>query len=139
MYIDKNLTVSSAQAVTATAASTDYIDLGSARQIGLSKQLYVLFTVNTTTASAGATTMTIKIQTDDNTSFSSATDLYTSGSIAKATLVSGYQVLIPIPVSGMERYMRLYYTVSTADFSAGAFTASIIDEPQANTAYPDAL
>jgi hypothetical protein len=55
MYIDKNLTVSSAQAVTATAASTDYIDLGSARQIGLSKQLYVLFTVNTTTASAGAT------------------------------------------------------------------------------------
>jgi hypothetical protein len=39
----------------------------------------------------------------------------------------------------MERYMRLYYTVSTADFSAGAFTASIIDEPQANTAYPDAL
>jgi hypothetical protein len=139
MYIDKSLTFSNAQAVTATAASTDYIDLGSARQIGLAKQLFVLFTVNTTTVSAGATTMTIKIQTDGDVAFGSAADLYTSASIAKATLVAGYQIAIPIPISGMERYVRLYYTVSTADFSAGAFSAAIVEGLQANTAYPDAL
>lgn len=139
MYLDKQLALSDAQAVTATAASTNYLDLGAVRDIGQQDDLIILFTVNTTTVSAGSTTMTIKIQSDDNTSFSSATDHFTSESIAKATLIAGYQKAFRIPPGIVERYVRLYYTVSTADFSAGAFSAHIIQGLQANRTYPDAL
>jgi hypothetical protein len=139
MYIDKQNTVSSEQAVTAAAASTDYIDLSSARDIGMSGPVFFAITCTETAASAGATTVEFKIQTDDNSSFSSATTRLSSGAIAKATLVAGYQLFLPIPPGTNERYLRLYYDVAVANLSAGKFTAQVVHGIQKNQAYPDAI
>jgi hypothetical protein len=139
MFIDKQNTVSSEQAVTAAAGSTDYIDLGAARDIGMSKQLHMCITVTETAASAGATTVTFKVQCDDNTSFSSAKTVIQSDAIAIATLVAGYQFFLPIPVGLDERYVRMYYDVAVANLSAGKFTAQVVEGIQKSVAYADAL
>lgn len=139
MILDKQLELSSAQAVTAAAASTNYIDLGVARDIGITDDLYLVIVCNTTTVSAGSTTCTFKLQSDDNTSFSSAIDRAVSAAIAKATLVAGYQLIIKIPPGTNERYLRLYYDVAVADFSAGAFSAYVTNNIHKQVIYPDAL
>jgi len=123
MITDKENTFSAAQALTATAGS-DTIDTSGVGDWGIGCDgLYIVVNVDTAFTSAGSTTMTIALQTDDNTAFSSATTLYTSASIAKATMVAGARLLhIPLPI-GCERYIRLYYTVSVADFTAGKINA----------------
>ena len=124
---DRQLMMSLDQAVTATAASTDYIDLGAVRNVGVGEELWVVFTVTTTTTSGGSTTLDLVIQSDDNTSFSSATTAQTIASgVAKATLVAGYQIKVNLqPFTTAERYIRGYYTVNTANFTAGAFRLGI--------------
>lgn len=139
MYIDKQATFSSEQAVTAAAASTDYYDQGAAGDLGVSDGLHLCITVTETAASAGATTVQFKLQCDDNTSFSSAKTVSMSDAIAKATLVAGYQLFMPIPVGLDERYLRVYYDVAVANLSAGKFTAQIVKGMQKSKAYPDAL
>ena len=139
MILDKHLALSEAQVLTATAASTNVVDLGAARQIGLSGGLYALVSVPTALVSAGATTLQVTLQNDSAEAFGSATDLFTSVAIPKATLVAGYQFAIPIPVSGMKRYMRVNYTVATGPFTGGAISCQIIKGLQADNAYPDAL
>lgn len=139
MYIDKQNTVSTEQAVTAAAASTDYIDLGAARDIGVSQQLYMLITVHTTCTSGGSATVQFKLQCDDNSSFSSAKSPIMTDLIPVASLVAGYQIALPIPPGLDERYVRLYYGVATADLTAGKFNAGIVEGLQKNRAYADAL
>lgn len=50
MFIDQNLRVSTAQAVTATAVSSDTIDLSQAREIGEGADLFFVFTITETFA-----------------------------------------------------------------------------------------
>lgn len=125
--LDALLKFSSAQApTTGDTASTDYID---ALQPGnaLVKPLYLEIIVNTTVTSGGAGTVAFVLQTDDNSSFSSPTEIYSTAAIAKTTLVAGYKaVQIPLPV-GMERYIRVVYRVATADLTAGKFDAYLTD------------
>ena len=124
---DRQLMMSLDQAVTASAASTDFIDLGANRNIGIGEELYVVFTVTTTTVSAGATTMDIVLQGDTSNAFGSAVTLLTIGSaIPKATLVAGYQIRHRVPIfPSALRFIRGNYTVNTANFSAGAFRLSV--------------
>jgi len=55
--------------------------------------------------------MDFVIQTDDNTSFSSATTIATLPQKAQAALTAGDKFLLQLPKSGVERYIRGYYTV----------------------------
>lgn len=138
MIIDKQNTLSDSQAVTAAARSTNVIDLGAARDLGMSpKQLCI--TCTETAASAGATTVQFQLQCDSDEAFGSAKTVIETAAIPKATLVAGYQIFLPLPIGLDERYMSLYYNVATADLTAGKFSAQIVDQPQANKAYPDAL
>lgn len=67
MITDKLLMFSEAQAVTASAASTDVIDLGpidgTRRDIGVGEPLEFWATVNTTATAAGAATLNVQLQT----------------------------------------------------------------------------
>ncbi len=87
-----------AQAVTASARSTDYIDLGSARDIGVScDHQQSLITVDEAGTAAGAATVTFHLQKrDDNTGFSSAKTVIQTDAIPKASLVVGHQLFLPI-------------------------------------------
>lgn len=95
MILDKLLMFSEAQAVTATAASTDVIDLapvdGTRRDIGVGYPLEFWALVNTTATAAGAATVNVQLQTSpDNSTW---TTIYDSGALALAALKAGKRVV----------------------------------------------
>jgi hypothetical protein len=135
MYIDRQNLFGQNQALTTSAASTDYIDLGAARDIGNGQALEILVLCTEAVTAAGAATVTVALQSDDNPSFSSPANLVLSDAIPKASLVAGTQVLrVSVPY-GTERYLRLFFTVGTGPLTAGKFTSGLIPQRQANVAY----
>lgn len=138
MYIDKNLQVSDAQAVTASAASTNVINFGQANpNVGMDDQSKLAITVDVAAEAVGAATVVFSIQ-DCDTEGGTYVDVAASGAIGKATLVAGYQHIIPMPTK-LRQYVRAYYTVATGPLTAGAFSAQVVSGIQQNVAYPDAL
>lgn len=135
MYIDKNLQVSNEQAVTATAASTDVIDFGQANpDVGMTDLCSMVITTDEAAAAAGAATVTFSVQDSaDNSTFA---DVAVTAAIPKATLVAGYQHVIPLPTK-MRRYCRVNYTVGTGPLTAGKFSAQIVTGFQQNVPKPD--
>ena len=142
MIIDKLLRMSWAQALTTSAPSTDVIDLGVARDLGVGNDaptINVVVDVGTAFASTGASTLTIALQgSTDNASF---TVMEQSPAIAKASLTAGARLVrwsLPGRVAGqsMPRYIRMNYTVATADFTNGTLNAFLTLDRQDNSAYP---
>lgn len=125
MLLDAQLLFSDLQAVTVTANSTNLIDTLAARDIAAGEELYIVCEVTTTATADGSATVTFSLETDDNSSFSSATQLYTTAAIGKATLVAGYRALAFKLPRYTERYLRLVYTVATGPLTAGKFLAGI--------------
>lgn len=140
MYLDQELLFSDAQAATTAAAtpSTNVVDLGAAgRDIGAGEPLWLFVSIDTSVTSAGAATVTFALQTDDAANFGSAVTLYTTGAIGKATLVAGHvPVKMRVPL-GVKRYLRMLYTIGTADLTAGAWTAGLVKDVDAWKAYAD--
>lgn len=130
MITDNNLRVSTAQAVTTTAVSTDKIDLLQAREIGEGADLFFVFTVGT--AFAGGTSITFQIVTDNNDALSSPTVIAATAAIVTASLTAAAQFVVPIPpqvASLGERYLGAQYTVS-GTYSAGTVTADVVHNIQ---------
>lgn len=141
MFIDKQTQPSIAQAVTASAASTDYVDLQDAnRDIGVGEPLRVVITCDeSATSGGGSATVTFALQCDEDVAFGSVKTLWASSAIAQATLVAGYKVADFAIPAGVERYNRIYYTVGSGPLTAGKFTVSIVKDSQNFKSYPDAL
>lgn len=140
MILDRNTLVSNAQAVTATAVSTDTIDLGAVRDIGTGTDISAFVTVDVAATAAGAATVTFAVITSANADLSSATTLYTTAAIGKATLVAGYKVFdITIPKQLLSRYLGLSYTVATGPLTAGAFTGGFVVDTQSQAYYDSNL
>lgn len=135
MMYDKLNTFGTDQAVTTTAASTDIIDLGAARDMGNGEPLELVILVTQNVTAAGAATVTFALETDDNAGFSSPVVLANSGAIGKALLTAGAEVLrVKVPLDA-ERYLRTNYTVATGPLTAGTFTAFLAHDRQASRAY----
>lgn len=135
MYIDKLLQVSDAQAVTATAVSTDVIDFGQANpNPGMTDLLKMVITVDESATASGAATVTFAVQDSaDNSSFA---NVAVTAAIGKADLAAGQQIVIPMPTK-LRRYCRVNYTVDTGPLTAGKFSAQVVTGIQQNTPYPD--
>ena len=135
MMYDKLNTFGTDQAVTSTAASSDIVDLGAARDMGNGEPLELVILVTQTVTAAGAATVTFTLETDDNAGFSSPVVLANSGAIGKAALGAGTEVLrVKVPLDA-ERYLRTNYTVATGPLTAGTFTAFLAHDRQASRAY----
>lgn len=145
MIFDKTLQFSDQQAVTATAASTNIIDLravgrayGAAadlkRDLGLNcEPIPLLIQVTEAFTAAGAGTLTVTIETDDNEAFASPTVVWSSGAIGKAALVPGYRFgIIQVPLGVVERFVRLNYTVATGPMTAGKIVAGFVADVRTN-------
>jgi len=142
MIVSKQSLLSDAQAITASAASTNYYDFGApgtafghasalAPDQGLAPKIPVRIQV--TTAFATLTSLKVAVQVDDNTSFSSATTVLETEAIAAASLIAGYVFNIDsVPLKTNERYMRFYYTVAGSDATAGVITAGVVLANQTN-------
>jgi len=133
-YIDNSLVMSDAQAVTASADSTNSIDTQSAlRNIGNGRPIELIIVVATTVAaSGGASNTTFSLQDSaDNSSFATVVQ---GPAIAKATLVQGYVALRIMLPHGLRRYINVHYAVDTNNLTAGAFTAYLALDRQDNVA-----
>ena len=93
MITDALLRLSTDQAVTASAVSTNTIDLSQARDIGEGKPLYMVFTITETFATL--TSLAFNIVTDDNASLGSPAVINTvSVTLASGGLAAGKQLVV---------------------------------------------
>jgi len=127
MIIDRSLQPSVAQAITATAASSDYIDLTQARDFAKGEPIAPV--VHIDEAFNTLTSLAIAVQVDDNTSFSSATTIATK-SINLAQLTLNAWVIFEALAPGLlgatgEKYLRFYYTVTGSNPTLGKVTAGL--------------
>ncbi len=134
MILDKNLQVSTAQVVTATAGSTDVVDLNQDRDIGIGDAVFLV--VNISAVSGTSPTLTIAIQTDDNSAFSSPATLAQSASLAPPTANS--QIVVVLPRTN-ERYLRANYTVGGTSPSITLDAFFTTNPPPGWQAYPGAI
>lgn len=139
MILDAQLEFSSEQAVTAAAASTNIVDLGVARDIGVGEETYIRIGVTETMDDTGDdSTLAVTLETDDNEAFASASTIATLVTIPAVTLAgTEYYIKLPIAITqAYQRYIRLQYTPSGGDLSAGKFDANIVKDIQKYTDYP---
>lgn len=133
MLLDGETQFSNRQALTATAASTNVIDLSPTgtrpntttplrRDIGgWDNDLLVQVTQDF----AGGTSVQVQIQTDDNAAFSSPTVVGQTAAIPVADLKAGYRFALgDFPVGTAERFVRLNYVV-VGTMTAGTITAAV--------------
>lgn len=133
MLIDQSLVLSDAQAITATAASTNVYDstqgtlVSGSTGIGAGEPVYVI--VNVGTAFATLTSLTFSLRTSDTVSsgaLSSATTLISTPAIGVASLTANSaQAAFVIPPLGGKRYFDVNYTVGGSNATAGTVTAYI--------------
>lgn len=144
MYVDKQLEFSDAQVVTATAVSTNIVDLVSnssgknpIRDIGTGQDVYLVVLTQTTATAAGAATVTVTLESDDNTSLSSPTVHFTTAALTLTQIGAAGSVLaaIKLPSGNYERYLGVRYTIATGPLTAGAFDAFITTDVNAWRAY----
>ncbi len=123
MLLDKYLTFSEEQAVTATADSTNILDL---RDNGddIGRLLNLILMVVAAAEASGSATVTFSVQTCATVGGSYDT-IYTSAAIGKAALTAGARpVDIALP-AGLKRFVKVVYTVATGPLTAGTFTAAV--------------
>lgn len=155
MLISKQDLLSNAQAITGDTISTYVRDVLSSGgpinagdtggptanttvNIGAGNPLYLYILVTTAMVSAGSATLTVALESDDNTSLSSATVHQTVASaVTAATMVAGYWIAkgTPIPQGSYQRYVGLRYTTNTSDFETGNITAWLSPIPYSNDQY----
>lgn len=128
MIFDRTTLLSDAQAIVASAASTNVIDLGPinagfSRDIGKGKQIPLLIQV--VEAFNNLTSLTVALQTDDAAAFGSPITVWSSV-IVLADLIAG-KVIVPEYVTRgtKEQFMRLNYTVTGTAPTLGKITAGI--------------
>lgn len=132
MVLDKNTMFSDAQAITASAPSTNVIDLGAlgktafgGNQLKMNvghKRIPLLIQVVEDFATL--TSLKVAVESDDNSGFSSAKEIL-SETIAVADLKAGYSSVIDKLPRIKERYVRINFTVNGSNATAGKITAGI--------------
>ncbi|TIR78827.1 MAG: hypothetical protein E5X15_10440 [Mesorhizobium sp.] len=135
MIFDMQTLLSDAQAITATAASTNTIDLGPiatgiVRDIGKGKPIPLRIQV--VEAFNNLTSLTIALQVDDNSGFASPKTVW-SQTVVLADLIAGKVIVPEWVLRGTdERYMRLNYTVTGTAPTTGKITAGVVMGAQSN-------
>ena len=142
MYVDKNLEFSDAQAVTATAISTNVVDLGGTTQdVGNGEPVYLVILCTEAATAAGDATVTFSLESDSTADLATSASVHLStGAVGKAALTAGKVVAaVALPMADYERYLGVRYTVATGPLTAGKFDAFLTTDVQRWKALPDAL
>jgi hypothetical protein len=150
MIMDELLEFADATALstsgTGLAAVGAVIDLGAVPQdLGNGKGMYLVIQVTTAVTSAGSATVSFQLVSDGTSTLAadaSETLHYASAAIPKATLVAGYELVIPVPLEGdklYERYLGIQQNVGTAALTAGAINAFLTFDPKGWKSVPDAV
>jgi hypothetical protein len=145
MYIDGDLIFEpvAGTLVTATADSTNVLDLGVKRDIGIGDNpaLWVDVIALATFATGTSLTIALKASQDNATFFV----LAQTEAIPVAVLLAGTILWqIPVPQESPDfntatfhaRYYKLTYTVGGSNFTTGSLWAGLLLHPQRNVIYP---
>ena len=140
MILDQLSILSDAQAITVSAPSQNVYDLGETgfvtynAGIGDKKQLKRSFPrssdipllIQVVEDFAGLTGLKLKVQSDDNVSFSSPKELICKD-VLLADLKAGFiSAIDKVPGGIEERYFRVYFEVAGGPATAGKVTAAIV-------------
>lgn len=150
MILDEKLEFADATSVGTPNNSTvnvgDVVDLGGVvRDIGAGEPLYLVIQVTTAIDSAGAATVSFILASDSTATLSvdgTQTEHYVSDKIAKATLVAGYTLVVPVPAESpaFERYLGVQVRENAGQaLNAGAINAFLTHDPRQYRAYADAV
>lgn len=120
MLLDKELIFSDQQAITASAASTEEVDMKLAN-MGDGNPLSLYVEVNEDFADG--TSLTVKLQHSD-TSGSGFADILVGPVVLTADLVKGKKVYLGKVPEVTKRYLQIQYTVS-GTYTAGKITSAI--------------
>lgn len=142
MLFDEQNLFSDAQAITASAASTNHMNLGKpatvphapaplVRDLGNGQDMALRIQVVENFATL--TSLTVEVQVASDSSFSSPKTVASSGAVPVSELVAG-KVINPsiVPFGVDDQYLRLFYTVAGSNATAGAITAGIVAGHQTN-------
>lgn len=142
MILDAQLQFSSAQAVTAAAASTNKIDVGEARNLGVGKDLYVLVTVDVAmTDGSSDSTLDVWLYGDSSSSFTPDGKqlLFTIPAVSAIGAGPFYAKISPSMVAGVlagnYEWLELYFDPQNGSLSTGSFSGYITTDIAAFTAY----
>ena len=119
MLLDAHSLFSDDQAITASAASTNVVKFGKGEAV------YVPLLIQVTQDFATLTSLTVKVQTAVDSAFTVPVDLSTS-TILAADLKAGKVIPINYIPSGNLGYIRIYYTVTGSNATAGKITAGLV-------------
>jgi len=130
MILDAQALFSDQQAITANAASTNYMDFSVAADQGKGVPMPLLIQV--TEDFDNLTDLTVDLEVDNDEAFGSVKKV-SSVTVALADLKAGKQIPpMYMPQGVDERYCRLYYTVNGAAPTAGKITAGVTCAVQTN-------
>lgn len=142
MIYDRQNTVSQAQAITATAVSTDTIDLSQARDIGTGNDLKWVITIDQ--SFNNLTSLEIQAISSAAANLSSPTVIGSTGAIVLAQLTAGRRpivlelnrsILAALPIG--QRYIGLNYVVVGTAPTLGQVTSSLtVDAQDVGKLYP---
>ncbi|WP_321878474.1 Bbp16 family capsid cement protein [Paraburkholderia bannensis] len=143
MILDKTNEFSDSQAVTATAVSTNTIDtnpafVNSTTDIGAGEDVTLVLQVDTSATASGAATVTVTLESDTATDLSSGSSTVhvTLGPFALAQMTAKATLAkVRLPSGTYKRYLGVRYTVATGPLTAGAFSAFLVKDAQANAIY----
>lgn len=145
MIFDLTEMFSNAQAITATAASTNNIDTGAtgtaygaaaALRRDMGKGTVIPLAIRVVQSFNNLTSLIITYEVADDAAFSTnKTTVFTSPTYVLADLAAGARHLLPdsIPVTADRRYQRLLYTVAGTAPTLGQITAGIVAGNQTNS------
>ena len=133
MILDLNLEFDPSTAITTTRDSTNIIDLGNPRDLGVGTPLVVMLFVTQAFVSAGGATLAVSVRgSADNVTYYDLIDTQ-AFSVAKLnTSGTGVQEIalpmksIDMPNNVFPRYLKLVYTVAVSSFSAGKIQAELV-------------
>ena len=142
MILDNTLVLSDAQAITATAASTNVIDIGATgtpwgsanavkRDIGIGTEIPIMLTVIQTFNNLTSLQVSLQIATD--AAFTTPVTVATGPAILLANLTAGTPISFPaeLPTGVNLEFVRLLYTVVGTAPTTGKITAAIVAGRQA--------
>lgn len=146
MYVDKQAEFSDAQAVTATAISTNVMDLisnssgkNALRDIGTGQDVYlVVQTIAAATDSGSDATLAVTLESDSTADLATTPTVhFSTGTLAFAAFSPAGTVLaaVKLPQGNYERYLGVRYTVASGPLTAGTFDAFLTTDVQAWRAY----
>lgn len=141
MILDAQLQFSDSQAVTAAAASTNYVDLSAVRDIGTGEDLYVVVNCEVAMTDASSdSTLDVYLYGDSSTTFTpdGSNLLFTFPATSAAGTVK-IAKLSPGMAALQYRYIELYYSPNNGNLSTGTFSAYLTTNIDKYTAYADAI